>query len=254
MKRLLNKVAIVTGASSGIGFATAKRFAAEGASVVAVARRETELNLLIDEITQRGGKAIALVGDVQDESCAKTAVELAVAHFGGLDIGFNNAGALGAMGSLDNISLTEWQETLAINLSSAFLGAKYQIPALLKRPSSSLIFTGSFVGYTVGLPGMAAYAASKSGLIGLTKVLAAEYGAQGLRVNALIPGGTDTEMGRIATATPEQKAFVESIHALKRLANPEEIAQSALYLASDDSSFTTGSTLFAEGGVSITRT
>jgi NAD(P)-dependent dehydrogenase (short-subunit alcohol dehydrogenase family) len=101
---------------------------------------------------------------------------------------------------------------------------------------------------------MAAYAASKAGLVGLTRTLAAEYGGQGLRVNVLLPGGTDTEMGRAAASTPEQKAFVESIHALKRMARPEEIAQSALYLASDAASFVTGTTLFVEGGVTITRT
>ncbi|TGR65997.1 SDR family oxidoreductase, partial [Mesorhizobium sp. M2D.F.Ca.ET.223.01.1.1] len=108
------------------------------------------------------------------------------------------------------------------------------------------IFTSSFVGYTAGMPGMAAYAAAKAGLIGLTQVLAAEYGPKGLRVNALLPGGTDTPVA--TTTTPEARAFVEGIHALKRMAQPEEIARSALYLASDASSFTTGTALFADGG------
>lgn len=254
MSRLLNKVAIITGASSGIGFASAKLFAAQGAKVVVVARRKAELNLLVDEIKNSGGEAVALVGDVKDELCAKEAVDLAIKHFGGLNIGFNNAGTLGAMGSIIDLPQAKWQETLDINLTSAFLNAKHQIPAMLERGSGSLIFTASFVGYTVGLPNMAAYAASKVGLIGLTQVLAAEYGASNIRVNALIPGGTDTDMGRAAASTTEQRAFVEGLHALKRLAKPDEIAKSALYLASDDSSFTTGTALFVDGGVSINRT
>lgn len=254
MKTLANKTAIVTGASSGIGYETAKLFAAQGAKVVAVARRADCLDRLLGEIHALGGKALALVGNVKEEACAREAVALAVGQFGGLDIAFNNAGSMGALGSVTDISLEGWHDTLDTNLTSAFLSARHQIPELLKRPGSSLIFTSSFVGHSVGFPGMAAYAASKAGLVGLTRTLAAEYGAQGLRVNVLLPGGTDTEMGRAAASTAEQKAFVESIHALKRMARPEEIAQSALYLASDASSFVTGTTLFVEGGVTITRT
>ncbi|MDP5007742.1 MAG: SDR family oxidoreductase [Glaciimonas sp.] len=252
MTSLLNKTAIITGASSGIGYEAAKLFAREGANIVAVGRRGQVLDKLVAEIHAAGGKAVAVVGDVKDESCAKKSVDVAVDKFGGLDIGFNNAGILGAMGNLSDISLADWNETIQTNLTSAFLCAKYQIPAMLKRGNTSLIFTSSFVGYTIGMPGMAAYAASKAGIIGLTKVLAAEYSAQGIRVNALLPGGTKTEMS--ADYSPEQIAFFESIHAMKRLATPLEIAKSALYLASDASSFTTGTALLVEGGVSITKT
>ncbi|MGA6107718.1 SDR family oxidoreductase [Pseudomonas solani] len=254
MSILANKTAIVTGASSGIGFEAAKLFAKEGAKVVAVARRGEALERLVDEITAAGGVAVALAGDIKDEQCVRESVALAVSRFGGLDIAFNNAGSMGALGAVTDISLEGWHDTIDTNLTSAFLCARHQIPELLKRPGASLIFTSSFVGHSVGFPGMAAYAASKAGLVGLTRTLAAEYGGQGLRVNVLLPGGTDTEMGRAAASTPEQKAFVKSIHALKRMARPEEIAQSALYLASDASSFVTGTTLFVEGGVTITRT
>jgi NAD(P)-dependent dehydrogenase (short-subunit alcohol dehydrogenase family) len=146
-----------------------------------------------------------------------------------------------------------WLHALDVNLTSAFFGAKHQIPAMLRRGGGSLIFTSTFVGYTAGFPGTAAYAASKSGLIGLTQVLASELGPKGIRVNALLPGGTDTPMGRAMNNTPEAIAFVESIHALKRMASPQEIARSALYLASDASSFTTGTALLADGGVSINK-
>lgn len=254
MPALLNKVAIVTGASSGIGYATAKLFAREGAKVVVAARRQRELDALVEEITQAGGHAVALAGDVKDEAFAQALVELAKAQFGGLDVAFNNAGTIGEMGATPDVSLSEWENTIRTNLTSAFLGAKYQLPAMLDRSGGSLIFTSTFVGYTVGFPGTAAYAASKAGLIGLTQTLASEFGAKGIRVNALLPGGTDTPMGRIFANTPEALAFVQGLHALKRMALPDEIAKSALYLASDASSFTTGSALLVDGGVSINRT
>jgi len=249
---LTDKVAIVTGASSGIGRAAAKLFAEHGASVVVAARREDELTRLVAEIENGGGVAVALAGDVRDEAHAKALVDLAETRFGGLDIGFNNAGWTGEMGETPGISVAGWNDTLDTNLTSAFLGAKYQVPAMLRRGGGSLIFTSTFVGITVGMPGMAAYAAAKAGLVGLTQVLAAEYGPHGIRVNALLPGGTDTPAATFKTA--EQRAFVEGLHALKRIARPEEIAASALYLASDASSFTTGASLFADGGVSINRT
>lgn len=254
MSVLSNKVAIITGASSGIGYATAKLFAREGAKVVVAARRQQELDALVEEITRAGGHAVALSGDVKDEAFAKALVELSVGRFGGLDVAFNNAGTTGDMAATPDLSLSAWESTIATNLTSAFLGAKYQLPAMLDRNGGSLIFTSTFVGYTVGLPGMAAYAASKAGLIGLTQALAAEFGPKGIRVNSLLPGGTDTPMGRTFTNTPDTLAFVQGLHALKRIALPEEIAQSALYLASDASSFTTGSALLVDGGVSINRT
>ena len=254
MPALPNKVAIVTGASSGIGYATAKLFAREGAKVVVAARRQRELDALVEEIAQAGGRAVALAGDVKDDAFAQALVELAKAQFGGLDVAFNNAGTIGEMGATPDVSLSEWENTIRTNLTSAFLGAKYQLPAMLDRSGGSLIFTSTFVGYTVGFPGTAAYAASKAGLIGLTQTLASEFGAKGIRVNALLPGGTDTPMGRIFANTPEALAFVQGLHALKRMALPDEIAKSALYLASDASSFTTGSALLVDGGVSINRT
>lgn len=254
MTALSNKVAIITGASSGIGNATAKLFAREGAKVIVAARRQSELDTLVDEITRAGGHAVALAGNVKDETFAQALVDLAIGRFGGLDVAFNNAGTIGEMGATPDMSLSGWEDTIKTNLTSAFLGAKYQLPAMLARNGGSLIFTSTFVGYTVGLPGMAAYAASKAGLIGLTQALASEFGAKDIRVNALLPGGTDTPMGRTFANTPDALAFVQGLHALKRMALPEEIAKSALYLASDASSFTTGSALLADGGISINRT
>lgn len=254
MSRLNGKVALVTGASSGIGRATAKLFAAEGAKVVLGARREAELQSLVEEIDAAGGVAVALSGDVRSEDYAKALVDLAVARFGRLDIAFNNAGTIGEAGASTEVSEAGWNDTLAINLTGSFLGAKHQITQMLKNGGGSVIFTSTFVGYSFAFPGVAAYAASKSGLIGLTQALSAEFGPQGVRVNAVLPGAVDTDMYRDMNNTAESQAFVTNLHALKRVATPEELARSVLYFASDDSAFVTGTASLVDGGVSITRT
>lgn len=254
MTTLKNKVAIITGASSGIGYATAKLFAKRGAKVVLAARRRKVLDTLVEEIAREQGQAIALAGDINDENYAESLVHLAIRQYGGLDIAFNNAGMLGSMGPSTSITSEQWLETINTNLTSAFYGAKYQIAAMLERGAGSVIFTSSFVGYTVGFPELAAYSASKAGLVGLCQSLAVEYAASKVRVNALLPGGTDTPMGRTFTNTAEAREFVKGLHALKRIAVPEEIAHSALYLASDASSFTTGTAMLVDGGISVCRT
>jgi NAD(P)-dependent dehydrogenase (short-subunit alcohol dehydrogenase family) len=254
MGRLSGKVAIVTGASSGIGRATAKLFAAEGAKVVVGARRKTELDVLVAEIRSSGGEASALAGDVRSEDYARALVALAVHRYDRLDIGFNNAGTLGESGASTDVSEAGWNDALAINLTGAFLGAKHQIAQLLKHGGGSVIFTSTFVGHSFAFPGVAAYAASKSGLIGLTQALAAEFGPKGVRVNAILPGAVDTDMYRDMNNTPESQAFITGLHALKRVAKPEELARSVLYLASDDSAFVTGTASLVDGGASITRT
>ena len=222
MGRLSNKVAIVTGASAGIGWATAKLFAAEGAKVVVGARREAELKTLVAEIEAAGGKAVALAGDVRSEAYAKALVALAVEKFGRLDVAFNNAGTLGEAGPSTDVSEAGWNDAIAINLTGSFLGAKHQIAEMLKHGGGSVIFTSTFVGYSCAFPGVAAYAASKSGLIGLTQALAAEFGPRGVRVNAILPGAVETGMYREMNDTADKQAFITNLHALKRVAQPEE--------------------------------
>ncbi|QOT81142.1 SDR family oxidoreductase [Cupriavidus basilensis] len=254
MERLAGKVAIVTGASGGIGFATAKLFAAQGAKVVIGARREAELDELAAQIRAAGGDAIALAGDVRAEDYAKALVALAVERYGRLDVAFNNAGTLGESGPSTSVSEAGWNDAIAINLTGSFLGAKHQIAQMLKNGGGSVIFTSTFVGYSFAFPGVAAYAASKSGLIGLTQALAAEFGPQGVRVNAILPGAVDTDMYRSMNSTAESQSFITNLHALKRVASADELARSVLYLASDDSAFVTGTASLVDGGASITRT
>lgn len=251
---LAGKTVLITGASSGIGRAAALQFAAEGAALVITSRGEARLAEVAQAVRRQGGRVTALAGDVGDEDHQRRLVERAIDAYGGLDAAFNNAGTLGTLGPVPSLTLAAWQDCLHTNLTAAFLAAKHQVPALLARGGGSLVFTGTFVGHTAGFPGTAAYAASKAGVVGLVQALATEWGPQGLRVNALLPGGTDTPMGRQMSSTPEALAGVARLHALKRLAAPEEIARAALFLVSGQSSFMTGAAMLVDGGVSVNRT
>lgn len=249
MGMLQDKVAIITGASSGIGRAAAMLFNAERASVVLNARGGTALEAVAEDIRNQGGKVRAVVGDVGVPETHEALVAEAVNSFGGLDIALNNAGIVGVMKPVADVEVAEWQETLGTNLTSAFLASRCQIPAMLERGGGAIVFTSSFVGTSVGLPGMAVYAAAKAGLMGLVKGLTADYAARGIRANALLPGGTDTAMA----GDEAQKEWAANLHAMKRIAQPEEIARAALFLASPMSSFVAGSALFADGGNSAVK-
>ena len=254
MRLLEGKVAIVTGASSGIGRGSAMLFAQEGASVVLVARGADRLRKVASEIERNGGTAIVVAGDIADEATHERTVAAALNAFGRLDIALNNAGTLGAMGPVETVSVESWRRTLDVNLTSAFLASRHQLPALSASGTGSLIFTSTFVGHVLGMPGMAAYGAAKAGLVGLMRVAAVEYATRGVRVNAILPGGVDTPMGMEGVGSLDGLEFVKGLHAMKRIAQPEEIANAALYLASEMSSFVTGTTLLVDGGVTVGRT
>lgn len=242
-----NQTYIITGASSGIGAATARLCAERGANVVLGARRENLLQDLSSEIIKNGGKAAYLAGDVGDEAYAAELINYALRTFGRLDGAFNNAGMVGTLNPLEDMPKANWDEVLSTNLTSAFLCAKAQVPAL-KETQGSLLFTSSFVGNTNGgMPGMAAYAAAKAGLIGLVKSLAADLGAHQVQVNALLPGGTKTPM---AGEDAQAHDTIAELHALKRMASPDEIAKVAAFLLSKDASFMTGAAVLADGGIS----
>ncbi|WP_394199504.1 SDR family oxidoreductase [Litoreibacter albidus] len=244
---LKGKTILITGASSGIGAAAALLCAAEGANLVLGARREAKLQQIVGQIKQSNGKAVCLAGDVTDEAYAEELVALAKFEFGGLNGAFNNAGMMGDMGPVPDMKPENWHSVIDCNLTSAFYSAKAQLPALQETGGGSMVFTSSFVGFSNGgMPGMGAYAASKAGLIGLVQSLASDHAAQGIRVNALLPGGTLTDM---AGDDPDTHAFIAGLHPVKRLATPKEIAQAALFLLSDRSSFVTGTPLAADGGM-----
>ncbi len=244
MKLLDGKVAIITGASSGIGRAAALLFAEHGASLILNARGQSALDEVVDAITAKGGNAVAMAGDVADAATSTALVKAAIHHFGRLDIAFNNAGDVGEIKSVAELSPDNWHHVINSNLSAAFYGASAQIPAMLENGGGVLIFTSSFVGNSVGLPGMAAYGAAKAGLVGLVKGITADYAALGIRANALLPGGTHTAMA----GNEAQREWAAGLHAMKRIAQPIEIAQAALFLASDMASFVTGTALYADGG------
>lgn len=251
--QLKDKVAIITGASSGIGAAAAALFAQEGAKLVLGARNQHRLDRVVGDIRARCREAEAFAGDVQDEDYAEALVETALDRYGRLDIGFNNAGALGAVGDVSSLAAEDWRATLETNLVSAFYGAKHQVPPMRAQGSGVLLFTSSFVGQGIGFPGLSAYGASKAGLVGLVQCLAVELGASGIRVNALLPGGTKTPMAGDFSNDPAAAEGIAQMHALKRMAEPEEIAKAALFLASDAASFVTGAAMFADGGNSICK-
>lgn len=247
---LENKSIIITGASSGIGAAAALLFAAEGANVVLGARRAAELERVADTIGRGRGKAACLAGDVRDEGYAQALVDFAIGTFGRLDGAFNNAGMVGTMGPVPDMETGNWNDVIGVNLTGAFLAAKAQIPAMRKQGGGSIVFTSSFVGYSNGgLPGMGAYAAAKAGLTGLVQSLASDHAAEGVRVNALLPGGTITPAG--GEGNPDVMAFIANLHPMKRMASAKEIAQAALFLLSDRSGFMTGSPMIVDGGMSV---
>ncbi len=243
------KVIVISGASSGIG-AAARLFAAEGARLVLGARRAQMLDALTSEIGESGGTAVSLAGDVREEAYAQALVGRALDAYGRLDGAFNNAGIVGEMGALAQMSLSNWEAVMSTNLTSAFFALKAQLPVMTAQGGGSIVFTSSFVGYSNGgLPGMGAYAASKAGLIGLVQSAAADHAADGVRINSLLPGGTVTPAG--GQDNPEFLQYISGLHPMKRMAAAGEIAQAAMFLLSDRASFMTGSPMIADGGMSV---
>lgn len=245
MAKLTDKVAIVTGAASGIGRASAALFAREGASVVLADINESGAVDAAREITDSGGTAVAVRVDVSDAGSVAAMVKTAVTHFGRLDVLFNNAGIGGAFASFADYSDAQFDRIIAVNLKGVFLGMKFGIPAMLKIGGGAIINTASVAGM-IGARGYAGYSASKGGVIQLTKVAALEYATRNIRVNCICPGGVDTPILEMVPAA--HRAVVATTNPMQRLAQPEEIATLALFLACDDSSFATGAAFVADGG------
>ena len=246
--KLSGKTVIVTGGNLGIGKAASLLFAAEGANVIIAGRREDEGKSVVDEISAAGGSAIFVRTDVSSPDDCKALVDIAVSQFGKLDAAFNNAG-LGQFGTpIVDLSLDDWDRVMSVNLRGVFLCLKYQMAAMQKSGGGSIVNTSSVSGL-VAVPGLAAYQSSKHGLIGLTKVAALEGATQGIRVNAICPGGTLTEMfSGWMDSNPEMKAHMLAAHPIGRFADPIEQARAALFLLSDDASYITGVSLPVDGG------
>jgi len=239
------QVALVTGAASGIGRATVEAFVKAGAAVVLVDRDEEKLRSLLGEIGTAGGKAIQIVGDVSDEDFAKAAVERAVADFGRLDMAYNNAGILGPMCPLTEETGEGYDAVNAVNLRGIWTFMKYEL-AQMKKQGRGAIVNCSSLGGLVGLPGRAAYHATKHGVIGLTKSAALDVAAQGIRVNAICPGCIDTPMGD-GIGPMAMKEFLKD-QPIGRMGRPEEVAAAVLWLCSPASSLVVGVALPVDGG------
>ncbi len=248
MDRLEGKVALVTGAGSGIGRASAMRFAAEGAAVLCTDLNEASAQETAATIAEGGGSSAALQVDVTDEDAVQAACEAAVRELGGLDVLMNNAG----------IGRAAWDITIAINLSGVYYGLRHGGALMAERGGGAIISTASIAGL-VGLvsdrvtefppvDGSGAYIAAKHGVVGLTRQFALIYATHGVRVNAIAPGYIRTPMVSEALEYEEAVRHLESLHPLGRLGEPEEIASAAAFLASDDASFVTGVVLPVDGG------
>ncbi|MDB5482822.1 MAG: hypothetical protein JWO83_3875 [Caulobacteraceae bacterium] len=247
--RLENRVILVTGASSGIGAAAARLFAAEGAKVVAAARRAERITALADELKVEGRRAEAVVCDVTDEGSVAEAVRFAVQTYGRLDGAFNNAGAGGGHAPMHKADTGMFDHIMAVNLRGVFLCMKHEIAAMLETGGGAIVNTSS-IGGLVGGAENGIYAASKWGLAGLTKCAALDYARLNIRVNAIAPGPTRSEMFDRWMPTEEARAGLAARTPMNYVAHPDDMARAALFLLSDESRWTTGTVFPCEGGIS----
>lgn len=250
--KLANKVAIITGAGSGMGKCAALLFASEGAKIAAADITEGPVKETVSEITKNGGQAIAIRADVSKAEDVKRMVDETVAKLGAPHVLYNNAGIEGDSAFMANMTEEQFDRVIAINLRGVFLGMKYTLPHMMKAHGGSIINTASIAGL-VAIKGSTAYAAAKAGVIAMTRVAALEYGRYNIRVNAICPGAIETPMAaRVREGVAPNPAAIKRISVLERMAQPEEIAKVALFLASDDASFATGAPFIIDGGWTVT--
>jgi NAD(P)-dependent dehydrogenase (short-subunit alcohol dehydrogenase family) len=248
---LEGKVAVVTGGAGGIGRATVELLAAAGARVFVADVKDREGRETVERIVAAGGVAAYRRTDVTVEAEVEALMAAAVETYGRLDIGVNNAGIAGAMARVTEVSFAAWRRTMDVNLHAVFLCMRAEIPRMLAGGGGTIVNTSSAAGL-MGFPGMAAYVASKHGVIGLTKTAALEHARDGIRVNAVCPGGVRTPMLEAFAGSEAALEAMGQLAPMRRLASPEEIAAAIVWLCSDAASFVTGTAMSVDGGVMAT--
>ncbi len=249
MRRLENKVAVITGASSGMGRATAIRFSQEGASVVVADLNVAGGESVVRECNENGGNAVFQKADVSSEEQVKAMIDRAIKEFGRLDITYNNAGLGGAVGPIENITVEDWDKTFAVLVRGVFLGIKHSIPIMRKQGGGSIISTASLAGLQ-GYDGIHAYSGAKAAVVNVTRSAAIQLGPDKIRVNCICPGGINTPI--LYGTTPGGEKIMEKtlarLQPIKRAGSPFDIANMALFLASDESEWITGAAMVVDGG------
>ena len=247
MKAFKNKVALITGAGSGIGKAAALLFAKDGAKVIAVDKTAKSGRETVKAITEKKGEAIFVLADLSKQKEVKNAIDEAIKAFGRIDFAHNNAGIGGIRKSIVELEENEWDEVINANLKSVWLCMKHELRVMLERNIKGTIVNTASTWSFVGAPMAGAYVASKHGILGLTKTAALEYASRGIRINAVCPGATQTPLLRL-DSQPEREAKLARTHPLGRLGKPDEIAAAVVWLCSGAASFITGQGLVVDGG------
>ncbi len=252
MGRLDGKVAVITGSASGIGRATAARFAGEGAAVVISDLNKDGGEGAVRDCKEHGGRAVFQRADVSSEADVQAMIARAVKEFGGLDIIYNNAGVGGAVGPLEQITVENWDKTFGVLLRAVFLGIKHAAPEMRKRGGGSIISTASVAGIR-GFPGLHAYCAAKAGVVNLTRSAALELAKDRIRVNCICPGGINTPIlhRNMPGGREALEQFLATGQPIQRAGHPEDIAAMALFLASNDSEWVTGQAMIVDGGLTV---
>ncbi len=255
MKEFENKVVLITGATSGIGAAAAEAFAREGAKVIVSGRRQDKGAEVVEKITAAGGDAYFIQADVSDEDQVEALVAQTVAHYGNLDIAFNNAGIEGLMGErLDAQSQQDYREQFDINVGGVLWAMKHELKAMQANGGGVIVNTASIFSQ-IGMAGMSLYTAAKHAVLGMTRAASIEYAKDNIRINAVSPGGVETEMFERAAGPVEENSegrqYFTNFHPIGRISQPFEQAEAVLFLASDKASFVNGANLAVDGGWSI---